>query len=406
MGFRIPGNRWAMTRFKIGILASHPIQYHAPLYRELATRCDLTVYFAHRQTAAGQAEAGFNVAFEWDVDLLAGYDHRFLKNTASRPDVNRFWGCDTPEIRHEIRVNRFDAFLVNGWYLKAFWQAIRACKATNTPMMVRGDSQLGTPRSSVKQMAKAWLYPLLLRQFDACLYVGQRNRDYLRYYGVTEERLFFSPHCIDNEFFRSHTGNPMANRLQLGISTGQIALLFAGKLTDKKRPMDMLQAVKALRSQGLDICGVFAGSGPLEAELKQYACDHHLPVTFLGFVNQTRLPEIYAMADLLVLPSDGGETWGLVVNESLACGTPVVVSDAVGCAPDLVSEGETGALFRMGDIDAFTQAVVRALRLERNSDMLAKKSAAYSVSAAADGVISAVANVRRCSNSTEDGKIL
>lgn len=372
---------------KLAVLASHPIQYQAPLFRELARDVDLTVYFAHRQTAAGQAEAGFNVAFEWDVDLLGGYEHRFLRNRARHPSTDRFAGCDTPEIAEEIRQRGFDAFLVTGWYLKSYWQAIRACRRHRVPVMVRGDSQLGTPRSWLKQAIKKVIYPRILSQFDACLYVGQRNREYLEHYGVPADRLFFSPHCIDNEAFSSRTQeiDRSASRERFGIKPNQNAVLFVGKLLDKKRPQDLIEALRILRSRGVDAIGVFAGDGPLRSALEARGHETEVPLVFLGFRNQTELPEAYAMADLMVLPS-GTETWGLVVNEALACGTPVVVSDAVGCAPDLVVEGQTGAIYPVGDTWTLAGVLHRVLSAPPDRQSIEAMVGAYSVTAAARGV--------------------
>ncbi len=377
---------------RLGVLASHPIQYQAPLFRELARHIDLKVYFAHRQSAQGQAEAGFNVAFEWDVDLLGGYDHAFLQNRSKNPGVNDFSGCDTPTIADEIQRGRFDAFLVTGWYLKSYWQAIRACRRHGVPVMVRGDSQLGTARGWLKQLGKTIVYPRLLRQFDACLYVGQKNRAYLKHYGVPDERLFFSPHCIDNEAFASlaQTVNRGKSRARSGIAPDQKAVLFVGKLLDRKRPLDLVVALACLRDRGVDVCGVFAGDGPLRGELETKALECHVPLVFLGFRNQTELPETYVMADLMVLPSEGSETWGLVVNEALACGTPVVVSDAVGCAPDLVIEGRTGATYPVGSTLALADAMQRVLNHPPDQRSIQTIANTHSVAAAARGVLDAM----------------
>lgn len=379
------------TRKRLGVLASHPIQYQAPLFRELARHVDVKVFFAHRQTTQGQAAAGFNVAFEWDVDLLGGYEHQFLQNRSRHPEVNGFFGCDTPEIADEIRQGEFDAFLVTGWYLKSYWQAIRACRHHGVPVMVRGDSQLGTPRGWLKQWAKELIYPRVLRQFDACLYVGQKNKMYLEYYGVPSERLFFSPHCIDNDAFalRAHAVNRADSRIRLGIAPEQMAMLFVGKLLDIKRPLDVVSALRKLRDRGMNICGVFAGDGPLRTLLEAKGGESNVPLTFLGFRNQTELPEDYAMADALVLPSES-ETWGLVVNEALACGTPVVVSDAVGCAPDLVIEGQTGAVYPVGDTLTLADALQRVLNTPPDQRSIKAMADAYSVDAAARGVLDAM----------------
>ena len=187
---------------RIGYLLSHPIQYLAPILRELAKQSDLTVFYAHRQTAEQQARAGFGVAFEWDVDLLSGYHSRFLTNVARNPSTDRFFGCDTPGIAAEIAAGGFDGFVVPGWALRTYWQAVRACRRAGVPVFARGDSQLVGPRSGMVRLARALAFRGVLRQFDGFLYVGQRNRAYLRHYGVPEDRLFFSPHCIDNDAFR------------------------------------------------------------------------------------------------------------------------------------------------------------------------------------------------------------
>ncbi len=381
-------------RLRLGILTSHPIQYQAPLFRELSHHVDLKVYFAHHQTAAGQAAAGFNVAFDWDVDLLGGYDHTFLLNRSLRPNVNNFWGCDTPDIVDEIRKGEFDAFLVTGWYLKSFWQAIRACRRHGVPVMVRGDSQLGTPRSRLKQTLKELIYPRILRQFDACLYVGQKNREYLEHYGVPAERLFFSPHCIDNETFalQAKQIDRAASRERLGIKPNQLAVLFVGKLLDRKRPQDLIEALQILRSGGVNAIGVFAGDGPLRSALVSQGYEKHVPLIFLGFRNQSELPEAYVTADVLVLPSES-ETWGLVVNEALACGTPVVVSDAVGCAPDLVIGDETGAVYPVGDIGMLAEALKHTFTINRQSPAIFRKADDYSVSKTARGVLDALASL-------------
>lgn len=366
---------------RIGFLVSHPIQYYAPIFRELAKRCDLTVFFAHRQTPEQQARAGFGVAFDWDVDLLSGYDSRFLTNVARQPSTDRFAGCDTPDITDEIANGGFDAFIVPGWALRSYWQAVRACRRLGVPVLARGDSQLGSQRNSAIRIAKALAFSHLLRRFDGLLYVGQRNREYLLHYGVPAERLFFSPHCVDNDAFAAASSG--IHRLQ-----GR-RVLFVGKLIGRKHPADLLHAVARLRDKPVQIA--FAGSGELEPELRQIAAASSVDADFMGFVNQSELPAVYASADLLVLPSDGLETWGLVVNEAMACGIPAVVSDAVGCGPDLVEPGLTGATFPLGDVAALASAIENVLSLDAGLTRrhLAAKMALYSPARAATAIVDA-----------------
>lgn len=380
---------------RLGVLTSHPIQYQAPLFRELAKQVELNVFFAHSQTAQEQSKAGFNVDFDWDVDLLGGYRHQFLQNRAKHPDVSRFTGCDTPQIAAEIRRGNFDAFLVTGWYLRSHWQATRACHKYRVPVMVRGDSQLGTPRSWFKQSLKEFLYPLLLRQFDACCYVGQRNREYLEHYGVPPHRLFFSPHCIDNDWFSSlcKKADRQQFRDRFRLEDDVKTVLFVGKLLDRKRPLDMINALRVLLNRGLRVCGLFAGGGPLTFMLREYGKRYDVPLHFLGFRNQSELPEVYAGAEVLVLPSEGSETWGLVVNESLACGTRVVLSDAVGCALDMVDAGSTGEVYPVGDITAFADALQRVLTTPLQPEAIRQKMEEFSVAQAVKGIINAVTSL-------------
>src|SRR5438094_5190285 len=166
----------------LGILTSHPIQYQAPYFRSLATEVDVNVYFAHCPNSQQQG-TGFGRAFKWDVDLLSGYRHKFLHNVSRNPGSNSFGGCDTPEIAEIIAREQFDAFIMSGWYLKSYWQAVKACRKTRVPVLVRGDSQLHTPRSALKRCYKEVVHRIGLRQFDAFLTVGKRNREYLRHYG-------------------------------------------------------------------------------------------------------------------------------------------------------------------------------------------------------------------------------
>ncbi|MDT7856826.1 glycosyltransferase family 4 protein [Rubrivirga sp. S365] len=387
---------------KLGVLATHPIQYHAPLYRALARELDLHVYFAQRQTAQGQADAGFGVAFEWDVDLLDGYPHTFLENRAGRPSTDTFGGSDTPQIADAIRAGRFDAFLVTGWNNRSFWQAMTACWRIGTPLLVRGDSQLVTPRSWAKRIVKEVAYRAFIPRFDGYLVVGERARAYYLHYGADPARMHFVPHFVDNDFFRSGAeaaddGRPL--RAELGYGADAQILLFVGKFIPKKRPVDVVRAAAALRERGGNAHVLLVGAGELEGALRAEADRAGVPTHFAGFKNQTELPAYYAAADALVLPSDGGETWGLVVNEAMACRTPAAVSNAVGCAPDLIDEGATGATYSIeGGVAALADALERLLPLAgepATRRALDQKMETYSLDQAVRGTIEAVRAVSR-----------
>lgn len=382
---------------RLAIVASHPVQYYAPIFRALAREVELTVFYAHEATAADQARAGFGVGFAWDVDLLSGYRHVFLHNVAKTPGLGRFAGVDTPDIGKRLREGGFDGVLILGWYLKSFIQALIAAKRAGIPVMVRGDSHLDTPRSRIKTALKAALYPVFLRQFDAALVVGSRNRAYWQHYGYPAVRMFDSPHCVDTEWFaaRSAAQARAGVRQKLGIAPDAPVALFAGKLIAFKRPSDVIAAAAHARAKGIPVEVLVAGSGPLEGEMRALATRLGVPLHMLGFCNQTEMPGAYAAADVLVLPSTGRETWGLVANEALACGCPVLLSDAVGCAPDLASGGQAGQTFQLGDTAACGDTLAAMLCNPPAAAQIAAASRSASIGSAVSGIIMALKAVQR-----------
>lgn len=343
-----------MNRYRLAIVETHPIQYKAPLFRRLAAREDLAlqVYYAMIPDAAQQG-GGFDVPFMWDVPLLDGYEYQVLKNRARRPSVSSFLGCDTPDIYSHLQRNRPDAVLVNGWVAKTCLQALWACKRLHIPCLVRGEANLLRPRPWWKHR----LHRRLMRHYDGWLAIGSANRDFYRFHQCPEERIFWAPYAVDNHFFEvqaaTFQGRQKEWRAHVGVPAEPVLLLFVGKLIGKKRPQDILAAVAQLPAEWkAKVHVLFAGDGPLRAECERQARARHLPVTFAGFLNQSQLPRAYAAADVLVLPSDAGETWGLVVNEAMASGRPAVVSRSVGCCADLMVENRTGHSFECGDIAA------------------------------------------------------
>jgi glycosyltransferase involved in cell wall biosynthesis len=388
----------AVPQLRLGVLASHPIQYHAPLHRTLAAMPDvsLTVYFAHRPTPDEQG-VGFGIPFAWDEDFTAGYHHVWLPNAADarrartkRPFRDHFLDYDVPEITGIIAREGYDAFLLHGWRVRADWQALRACEAQRIPVLVRGDSQLNDD-DSLKRSIKRVVYPRFVRRFAACLSVGRRSEEYFRYYGA--RHIVRSPHFVDNDYFAKKTAAALPHRdvrrTHWRIPLDALVVAFVGKLIPRKRPQDLIRALQGLASTH----ALFVGDGPLRAECEDLARRLGVPATFAGFLNQSTIGDAYASADALVVSSDRRETWGLAVNEAMAAGRPAVVSDAAGCAPDLIEEGVTGYTYPAGNVGALRNRIERLLRdpeaMQRMGAIASTRIAAYSPAAAAAGVVQA-----------------
>ncbi|HEY6231978.1 MAG TPA: glycosyltransferase family 4 protein [Pyrinomonadaceae bacterium] len=389
---------------RLGILTTHPIQYHSAWFRKLAAHeaIDVEILYCHRVTSREQAAAGFGVEFDWDVSLLDGYPHRFLKNVAKRPGITGFGGLDTPEIKKMIAAGDYDAVMINGWHYKSAWQAMRACWQSQTPVMVRSDSHLHTDRTALKRAAKVPFYRWFISKLDACLPVGKWSTDYFLHYGAPPERVFIVPHTIDTDYFVSESQRLEQQReifrSAWALNTSATVFLFAGKFIDKKRPLDFVNAIHHARSRGANVEGLMVGDGPLRQNCEAIARAANLPVRFAGFLNQSEIARAYVTADALALASDGGETWGLVVNEAMTCGLPCFVSDQVGCGPDMITS-ETGNIFAMGDVKALgtmmSQFSSDKAQMKHMSVQAKKRAEQYSVSVAVERTVEAVEVVTR-----------
>jgi glycosyltransferase involved in cell wall biosynthesis len=368
---------------RLAIFTSHPIQYQAPLFRALAAsgRLEPTVYFGSRHGVDVAMDTGFGTAFRWDVPLLDGYEHVFLPNAASKPDVSRFGGVRLSNAADVLANGHHDALLVLGWQTRAHVQMLRAAWKLGIPVMVRGESTLqrspsigarGLARRALWLPARQRLYRAAFERVDAFLVIGSRNRDYYRAFGVPDEKFFWAPYGVDNDWFSlSEPARSLARervRRQLGASDTSVVFASSAKLIARKRPFDLVDAVAQLRRRGVDARAVFIGDGEERAAITARAAGAGIGdvTSITGFVNQAELPAWYAAVDALVLPSDSRETWGLVVNEAMAAGLPVIVSDAAGCSVDLVREGENGYTYPCGDVSALAERLAAIATLDHD----------------------------------------
>jgi len=389
-----------MTKYRLAVISTHPIQYHAPWFRGMAAHPDLEnhVYYCHKATPQEQARAGFSVEFDWDVPLLSGYSYSFLQNVARPAGHGRFGGFDTPEIGKIIRERQYDAVLVNGWNYKSAWQAIWAAWQSGIKVFVRGDSHLHVTRSRSMRLTKLLAYRRFVPRFDACLAPGIWSREYFAYYGARPDRIFFVPHVVDADFMTMESRRLRTHRSELRrqwvLRDDSVVFLFVGKFTGTKCPLDFVRAVYEASKNEASVTGLMVGDGPMRGACEDFVRSHDAPISFTGFLNQSQIVRAYASTDALVLPSVG-ETWGMVVNEAMACGQPCLVSDRVGCSPDLVLPGETGIIFPHCNVPALSAAMVN---LARNPKQIAtmgenayNRLRGYSVQAAVNGVLQALA---------------
>lgn len=398
----------AIADMRLAIIQSHPTQYFSPWFRHLAAdpRVTVKVFYLWDFGVKETVDIVFQKSFVWDIPLLDGYDSVFIPNVSSDPGTHHFTGLNNPKAARMIADWQPDRILIFGYGYVTHLRLILAPELMKIPLLFRGDSHELYPKKNLNSKLGEFLRRVIFRRFSAFLAVGRANTAYFRRVGVPEHKIYFSPHCVDNERFQNASSSAEQEaqvwKNQLGIPPASPVVLFAGKFETKKCPVDLLRTFLSLpnpaNGEPKPVI-LFVGSGPLAVELRRTAGDAiGKTVFFAPFQNQSAMPKVYATGDLLVLPSYGrGETWGLVVNEAMNLARPAIVSSHCGCSLDLIVQGKTGWVFPAGDWDALRNTLVEALRDSdrlRQSGIQAREHIdGYSFEKAGKGLMDALVQV-------------
>jgi glycosyltransferase involved in cell wall biosynthesis len=319
---------------------------------------ELNVYYTWGQSKSKSFDKKFNRDIQWDIPLLSGYPYEFLNNTSKKPGDDHFFGIVCPTLIKRIEDWNPTHILVFGWNYQAHLNVLRHFKG-RCKIWFRGDSTLLDESLGLRKIFRRLFLTWVYRHIDKALYVGTNNRNYYLKHGLKNHQLIYAPHAIDNSRFsneRNLKSEVETYRNELGYTDKDFVILFCGKFEPKKNPLILAKALKNINNP--NIKGLFIGSGQLELELKELAKNID-NIRFLPFQNQKSMPVIYRLGDVLCLPSSGpGETWGLVVNEAMACGKPVIISNKVGCAIDLVNNS-SGIIFKADDLKSLQAAIIK-----------------------------------------------
>ncbi len=320
---------------------------------------NVKVFYTWGQAKGKVIDKDFGIEREWDIDLLSGYDHSFVQNTSSEPGSHHYKGIINPSLINEVKAFNPDKIIVYGWKFKSHLQLMRHFKG-KTPLYFRGDSTLlddavgFSIKKSLRRLLLQWVYG----HVDFALSPGTASDKYFLNAGLSANQIIRAPHAIDNERFSnpsdgnlSYLEESLRWRSELSISDHTCVFLYAGKLQCLKNPQLLIRAFLRLKSNYKDVFLVVVGNGELENELKErYSNEINFQkyIHFLPFQNQSMMPVVYRLGDIYVLPSNS-ETWGLAINEAMACGRPVIASDKCGAAAAMIKNNENGFVFKAGD---------------------------------------------------------
>ncbi|MDP3052559.1 MAG: glycosyltransferase family 4 protein [bacterium] len=352
-------------KYKLAVLTSHPIQYQAPLFRKLAQHpeIELMVYFCCDYGIKEEFDPGFGKKIKWDIPLLDGYKYKFLKNYSLRPRPG-FFGLVNPSIIKELFSNHYDAILVRGYSSVSNWFAFFGAWLSRTPVFLHGDSNLLKRPRLWAHFVKRLLFPLFFKGISAFLSVGASNKEYYKYFGAPDKKIFLTPYSIDNDFFQKESekykGRKEEIRKKFNLPLKIPIILYVGKIYKGKGAFDLLKAFEKI-SGSLESALVFIGEGEEKIYLENYVKEKNIKnVYFQGFKNQSELPAFYAVSDVFVFPSKI-DSWGLVVNEAMACGLPVIATGFVGASHDLIKQGFNGFVYRAGDIEELKLCIEKTI---------------------------------------------
>jgi glycosyltransferase involved in cell wall biosynthesis len=338
---------------RVTVVSPEPTPYRSPLFDRVAARdeVDLTVVYAGH-TVAGRT---------WRVEPR----HRSVVLRGARlPLASRLVHHDypvTPGIWRELERSRPDVVVVSGWSTFAAQAALVWCRVRRVPYVLLVVSHDAGPRPGWRAAVRGAVVPRLLRAAAAVLVVGTLARRSVVAQGARPERVRLFANTIDVEAFAERAGGLASRhgelRSALGLVPGDVAVLSVARLAPEKRHDVLLRAVAEAGDPRL--VPVLVGDGPERGRLELLARRLGVRLLLAGDLPWERVVEAYVAADVFALVSER-ETWGVVVNEAAACGLPLVLSDRVGAAPDLLRDGENGVLVPVGDVAA-TAAALRRL---------------------------------------------
>jgi len=370
-----------MKKYKLAYFVSHPIQYQAPMLKELSNHpeIDLTVFFQSDISLREYDDVGFGVKVKWDVDLLDGYKYKFLDVIKKDNNKLGFFRPIVSGVYSALKGEKWDAVWFHGYNHHSIMWAMFLCKVLNIPFFMRMEANLNfSPKG---KWLKDKLINFIVKNASGLLYIGKDNKDYYLSYGADENKLFSMPYTVNNDFFQNLSNKEKENitreKEKLGLKKDLPIILYASKFIKRKNPVRLLESFASLSTNGKSPSAylLYIGEGEekqaIKNKIKEYGLEDN--VKLLGFKNQSELPLYFTMCDVFVLPSNK-EPYGLIVNEVLNCAKPIITTTEVGSAKDLIVHNENGFIYEPEDIESLSKYLKKFIDDDTLSETMGQKS--------------------------------
>jgi 1,2-diacylglycerol 3-alpha-glucosyltransferase len=363
--------------------------YRIPVFNALAQRpeIDLQVVFLSENDPTLRQWMIYKNEIKFPYRILPSWRQRLGKHSIL---LNRAVQSTLAELDPEI-------IICGGYNYLAAWSAAYWAKRRDIPFLLWTESTALDRRGNFLPIE--FLKKHFLSLCSAFIVPGKSSHDYLKQLGVPEQQIATAPNAVDNEFFSSHTELPgcAKSELQTRCKLPERYLLFVGRLVEEKGIFDLLEAYRQLPADSRNIGLVFVGDGSERRALEKKAAQiGQGEIRSLGFVHREELPKIYTLAEALIFPTHS-DPWGLVVNEAMACGLPVIATDVAGCTQDLVEDGWNGFVVAPNDISSLSEAMQKLISDSQLRVQMGVRSReriqAYSAAAWAKGIVEAVESV-------------